>query len=74
MLNRFTGLSSLYKVFSIQFLTVFISPPSMAQAFVDFQWAGAVTPTSAVVKAKVIGDMTVRLALSPDSSFSAPIF
>ncbi len=67
-----------YKLVKIFFysiiLTVAFSGKLGAQAFVQFQWSGAVTPTSVLIKAKVNGNRTVRAALSPDSAFTAPVY
>ncbi|MCB0168069.1 MAG: alkaline phosphatase family protein [Anaerolineae bacterium] len=46
-----------------------------AEPLVQFVWSGAVTPTSATVKAKVTQDSpAVRLAVSPTSDFSQPVY
>ncbi len=42
---------------------------------VEFVWSGAVTPTSAVVKAKLVPDSGIaRLAVSATPDFSSPIY
>lgn len=46
---------------------------AQAESFIQFVWSGAVTPTSATVKAKLLHDSdTVRLLVSPNEDLTSP--
>lgn len=65
-------------------LSAWVVPYALGFAFVvtsaiaaesEFMWSGAVTPTTAVVKARLVHDSAIaRLAVSDQSDFSSPLY